>query len=61
MSKSNQAKSGPDIRPLHENEVSAVNGGFFIALLIGAELFTLGALAGYVIADQRLPSQFQEF
>ena len=61
MSTSNQAGSGLEIRPLQDNEVSAVNGGFFIAALIGAELFALGALAGYVIADQMLPGQFQEF
>jgi hypothetical protein len=61
MSKSNQAEFGSDIRLLQEHEISDVNGGFFIAAIICAELFTLGALAGYVIADQRLPSQFREF
>ena len=61
MSRSTPAESGSDIRLLREHEISAVNGGFFIAALIGAELFTLGALAGYVIADQMLPSKFQEF
>jgi hypothetical protein len=60
MSKLNYAVSSPDIRPLQENEISAVNGGFIIAAIIGAELFALGAMAGYAIADQMLPSQWQE-
>ena len=60
MSKSNQAASGSDIRPLQENEISAVNGGFFMIALLGAELFTIGALAGYAIADSRVPAYFQD-
>jgi hypothetical protein len=59
MSKSNQAESGKDIRPLHENEISAVNGGFFMIPVLGGG-FVIGALVGYGIADTTVPKYFQD-
>jgi hypothetical protein len=59
MNKSNQAQSGSDIRPLHENEISAVNGGFFLFSVLGAGI-VIGALVGYGIADSQVPQYFRD-
>jgi hypothetical protein len=50
-----------EMRSLSADELDTVSGGNPIIVgVILFELFTLGAMAGYAIADQRLPSQYQD-
>lgn len=56
-----QSMSSPDIRPLQENELDAVEGGFIIGLIIGAELFAIGFGAGVVACNVANDRPWYEF
>ena len=50
-----------EMRSLSADELDTVSGGNPIIIgVILAELFVAGPMAGYAIADQRLPSQYQQ-
>jgi hypothetical protein len=68
MSTNTKENAKLELRPLEDDELETVNGGWFGSSLVDFAVAVAGGVvgveavtAGYYAADAKLPSMFQEF